>query len=210
MYALRTRTPGNISTGFSVLGQIAIGFTFGLVLWTGPVQGAEPAKLIAHWPLIKHARDAVGTMHGTASNIKFGNEDRAAARFNGRDSVITVPDALTLHLADRDFSLALWAKCEMPLTNTLGDMISKFDPQRRRGLNFYIAGSAPGYNGMSDTRHVHFGIDDSFLGQWDDHGKPWPSNSHVPCLIVFNGDLYCGIADADRTEDKAKVFRFAG
>jgi len=27
---------------------------------------------------------------------------------------------------------------------------------------------------------------------------------------VFNGDLYCGIADADKTEDKAKVFRYAG
>src|SRR5207248_4048758 len=49
-----------------------------------------------------------------------------------------------------------------------------------------------------------------YLGEWHDHGKPWASNSLISALVVFNGDLYCGIADADRAEDKARVFRFAG
>src|SRR5690606_32758829 len=97
--------------------------------------------------------------------------------------------------------LALWVKCETPMTNTLGDLVSKFDPDRRRGLNFHLAGSAPSYNGMSDTRHVHFGIDDGYLGEWDDRGKPWPSNSLISCLVVMDGELYAGIADADKTED---------
>ena len=171
---------------------------------------AREAVLIAHWSLAKDANDAVGAMHGTAKNIVFEGKAHPAARFNGRNSVITIPDAELLHLGDRDFSLALWAKCETPLRNTMGDLVSKFDPDRRQGWNFHIAGSAPAYNAMSDTRHVHFGIDDGYLTEWNDCGKPCPSNSHVPCLIVFNGDLYCGIADADKTEDKAKVFRYAG
>lgn len=54
------------------------------------------------------------------------------------------------------------------------------------------------------------GIDDGYHSQWQDHGKLWPSNSHVPSLIVYNGELYGSIADADRTEDKSHVFRFAG
>lgn len=183
----------------------------GLIGWGWMTSSAaEPAKLAAHWPLQTDARDVVGSLHGTASNVTFDAIDRPSARFNGRDSVITVPDSEALHLGDQDFSLALWVKCQTPMANTLGDLISKFDSTRRRGWNLNIAGSAPGYDAMSDTRHVHFGIDDGYLGEWEDHGKPWPSNSHIPCLIVFNGELYCSIADGERTEDKAHVFRFAG
>jgi hypothetical protein len=170
---------------------------------------AEP-KLVAHWPLAESARDSAGESHGEGKNLEFRDEGRRGARFNGRDSLITVPHAAALELGERDFTLALWVKCETPMTNTLGDLVSKFDPDRRRGLNFHLAGSAPSYNGMSDTRHVHFGIDDGYLGEWDDRGKPWPSNSLISCLVVMDGELYAGIADADKTEDKAKVFRYAG
>src|SRR5207248_4635051 len=178
--------------------RIALGITAALLLLTGPVQGAEPAKLIAHWPLGRDARDAVGALHGTANNVEFGGEGRPAARFNGRDSVIQIPDAELLHLGDRDFSLALWVKCETPMRNTPGDLVSKFDARRRRGWNFYLAGNSSMGNAPADTRHVHFGIDDGYLGEWHDHGKPWASNSLISALVVFNGDLYCGIADADR------------
>lgn len=171
---------------------------------------AEPAKLIAHWPLVNDARDAVGSLHGHATNVDFTKSPQTGGKFNGRDSVIEIPDADALHLGQRDFTFAVRVQCEMPMTNTFGDLVSKFDPVKRRGWNFHIAGSAPSYNAMSDTRHVHFGIDDGYLSAWDDRGKPWPSNSLVSCLIVFNGELYGGIADADQTEDKAKVFRYAG
>ena len=50
----------------------------------------------------------------------------------------------------------------------------------------------------------------AYLSEWEDCGRPWPSNSLIPCLIVFDGELYSCIADADRTEDKARVFRYAG
>ncbi len=77
----------------------------------------------------------------------------------------------------------------MPLRNTLGDLVNQFDPIARRGFNLHLAGSSPAYSAMSDTRHVHFGIDDGYLGQWEDCGTPWPSNSLVTCLIVFDGQL---------------------
>src|SRR5262245_57243210 len=211
MNSLHLFTPYKDLRGFrATCCRRALGMLTGLVLLSGLVRGAEPAKLVAHWPLISDARDAVGALHGTTNNVQFGGKDRRAAHFNGRDSVIRVPDAAPLHLGERDFSLALWVQCETPLSNTLGDLISKFDPERRRGWNFHVAGSAPGYNAMSDARHVHFGIDDGYLSDWDDRGRPWASNSHIPCLIVFNGDLYCGIADADKPQDKARVFRYAG
>lgn len=174
----------------------------------------ESARLIARWSLAADAKDEVGRLHGTPHNVTFtsgpGGAVPHAAAFNGRDSMIEVADAEALHLGQQDFSLAVWVKCETPLTNTLGDLVSKFDPALRRGINFHISGSSPAYNGMSDTRHVHFGIDDGYLSEPEDCGKPWPSNSLITCLIVFDGELYCGIADADRTEDKARVFRYDG
>ena len=103
--------------------------------------------------------------------------------------MIEVPASEIFNLGTRDFSVALWVNCEMPLRNTLGDLVNQFDPIARRGFNVHLAGSSPAYSAMSDTRHVHCGIDDGYLGQWEDCGTPWPSNSLVTCLIVFDGQL---------------------
>ena len=177
------------------------------------VPAVSNVKLIAHWPLSQNARDVVGTIDGKPINIEFGRaadgSKKSGAFFNGRNSMIEIPADDALNLGTCDFSLALWVKCETPLRNTLGDLVNQFDSSARRGFNLNLAGSSPAYSAMSDTRHVHFGIDDGYVGEWEDCGKPWSSNSLVTCLIVFNGELYCGIADADQSEDKTRVFRYA-
>jgi hypothetical protein len=164
-------------------------------------------RLIAHWPLRGDARDSIGAAHGEAENVAF---DGRGAAFNGRDARIRVPPALAPNAGTRDFTWAVWVRCHTPLASTLGDLVSRFDPQARRGINLHVAGSSPAYSAMSDTRHVHFGIDDGYLGEWQDHGRPWPSNSLISNLVAYDGELYCGIADADRPEDRAHVFRFGG
>jgi len=172
------------------------------------------AKLLAHWPLREDARDVVGSAHGKPENVTFGvgpaGSPIAVALFNGRDGRIEVRDSGVLDVGTRDFSVAVWIRCATPFRSTLGDLICKFDPVGRRGINLHVAGSSPAYNAMSDSRHVHFGIDDDYRSAPEDHGKPWPSNSLITNLIVFDEVLYCGIADADRPQDKARVFRFAG
>ncbi|MGD9853690.1 MAG: LamG domain-containing protein [Planctomycetaceae bacterium] len=207
-----------MSAGLMSSGLVAAGMLSAtIMLAVQETSGAEPtggARLIARWPLAADAQDVAGQLHGSPHNVSFGSGPGGsvpqAAVFNGRDSMIDIADAEPLHFGQEDFSLAVWVKCETPLSNALGDLVSKFDPVARRGVNWHIAGSSPAYNGMSDTRHVHYGIDDGFLGEPEDCGKPWPSNSLITCLIVFDGALYCGIADADRSEDKARVFRYDG
>jgi hypothetical protein len=171
---------------------------------------AEPAssttKLLAHWPLRDDARDVVGGSHGTPRNVRFGD---GAARFNGVDSRVEVADADVLDVGTRDFSLAMWVNCETPMASTLGDLLSKFDASKRRGINLHVSGSSPAYSAMSDTRHVHFGIDDDYLSEWKDHGKPWPSNSLIANLVAYQGELYCGIADAKEPRDRAHVFKLS-
>ena len=190
---------------------VVVGFASGDIV----AQDVVPsARLLARWPLRDDARDVVGAAHGKLMNVTFGGSKQGdpvtGAFFNGRDSRIEIPDSDALDVGTRDFSLSLWTRCETPMRSTLGDLVSKFDPAARRGINLHVAGSSPAYCAMSDTRHVHFGIDDAFLSPWEDHGKPWPSNSLISSLIVFQGELYCGIADADRSSDKARVFRFNG
>ena len=172
------------------------------------------ADLVAHWPLREDARDAAGENHGVADNVEFGDGPgrvaAGAACFNGRDSVIEVPHAQVLRLGNEDFTIAVWVRCAMPMRGVFGDVLAKFDPACRCGLNLQVAGSSAGYSSMSDTRHVHFGIDDGYVGSWQDCGKPWPSNSLVSAVVAFDGELYAGIADADDPMDAARVFRWAG
>ena len=162
--------------------------------------------LVAHWPLTEDARDAAGANHGAARDVAFAE---GAAVFAGRGAV-AVPHAPALSLGGADFTIAAWIRCEMPMRGVFGDVLAKFDQQRRCGLNLTIAGSSPGYCGMCDTRHVHFGIDDGFLGPWQDCGKPWPSNTLISALVAWQGRLYAGITDADRPQDAAHVFQWAG
>ncbi|MBC8877328.1 MAG: LamG domain-containing protein [Planctomycetes bacterium] len=174
----------------------------------------RPPTLIAHWPLNGNTDDAVGPYRGVARNVTFGEGPGGAAQgaalLNGRDSWIEVAAAEPLDLGEDDFSITVWVKPESPIRSVFGSVLSKFDARQRRGVNLQIAGSSPAYNAMSDARHVQFGIDDGYLGPWEDCGKPWATNSHVPCLIVFKGELYCGIADAEDPKDAARVFRWGG
>lgn len=181
--------------------------TLGLLLGTGLVTAGEEARLIAHWPLRADARDQVGSAHGKPLHVTFAD---GAAHFNGRDSRIQVATTDALNVGTKDFSLSLWVRCATPFASTLGDCVSKFDAVARRGINLHVSGSSPAYSAMSDTRHVHFGIDDGYLSEWQDHGRPLPSNSLIANLVAFEGELYCGIADAEKPQDRARVFRFAG
>lgn len=186
---------------------LLLAFTlFGL----SPLVAKEPgasAKLVAHWPLRGDTQDVVGAADGQPEHITFGER---GAVFNGRDGRIRVPASPTLDVGTRDFSITAWVRCETPFASTLGDLVSKFDPAARRGINLHVSGSSPAYSAMSDTRHVHFGIDDGYLGKWQDHGKPCESNSLISNIVAYEGELYCGIADADRPEDRAHVYRFGG
>jgi len=167
---------------------------------------------IAHWPLSGHANDSVGTLHGTPHGIRFttgpsGASDTAAV-FSGADSRIEVQDARTLQLGCSDFTLSAWVQCETPMRRAFGDILSKFDSELRCGLNLNVSGGSAAYGSNSDARHVHFGIDDGYLGPWQERGRPGTGNPLVSCLTVFEGNLYAGVSDANKLEDTAKVYRF--
>src|SRR5262245_48248399 len=101
--------------------------------------------LLAHWKLQGDAKDSSGHGHdGTGRKVTFsvgpGGAPNSAALFNGRDSVIEISDGESLRLGTGDFSLSVWVKPEATMQSVFGDIVSKFDSQQRRGINFNIAG----------------------------------------------------------------------
>ncbi len=180
----------------------------GVALFAAPVY-ASAADLIAHWPLSVNARDRSGDMHGTIrGGVAFvAIAGRPAADFNGRDAYVEVADSPALALGRADFSIALWVHPRRPLEGIPGDLVNKWDAPKRRGLNLYLSGGSSAYSSICDSRNVHFALDDAYTGAERDHGKPWPSNSLISNLVVYQGYLYAGIADAAEPRDAARVFR---
>ena len=170
--------------------------------------------LIAHWPLSGDTGDIVGNHHGQATGLSYtAGPDGArvgAARFDGGRSHIRINDHPDLRLGAGDFTITAWIRCHAPMTGLFGDVLSKYDPVGRTGLNLHVAGSSPAYSSMSDQRHLHFGIDDGYAGDWEDFGKPEPSNSNVTSLLTWKGELYAGIADAATPEKACRIFRYSG
>lgn len=170
--------------------------------------------LVAHWRLNGNADDALGHHHGKASSVQWtqGPDGRpnSAALFNGKDSVVEVADAPELQLGSGAFTVAAWVRCAKPMKGAFGDILSKFDAQRRCGLNLWVNGGSAGYNSFGDARHVHAGIDDGYMGPWQDLGNPALDNPLIPCLTVYRGELYAGVSDAQSPEHAGKVFRWSG
>ncbi|NKB71079.1 MAG: hypothetical protein GKR89_28755 [Candidatus Latescibacteria bacterium] len=171
-------------------------------------------QLIAHWPLAGNVQDAVGQHHGRAQALSYtagpDGRDNSAAEFDGVQSLIEIADHAELRLGAGDFTCSAWIRCQEAITHSCGDILSKFDPVGRTGLNLHVAGSSPAYSAMSDQRHIHFGIDDGDTSGWEDLGKPEQNNSSVTSLITWQGDLYAGIADAATPEKACRVFRYGG
>ena len=173
-----------------------------------------PPKPIAHWPLAGDTNDAVGNHHGHAAALTYttgpDGTGATAAEFNGSNNRIRIENHPDLRLGTGDFTVSAWIRCQAPMTHVFGDILAKFDPIGRTGLNLHIAGSSPAYSAMSDQRHVHFGIDDGYVGPWRDFGKPERSNSSVTATATWQGELYAGIADADTPQKACRVFRYGG
>ena len=158
--------------------------------------------LVGHWKMEGDARDHSGNEnHGRPHRVDFTAPDRngkpgSAARFNGIDACITIPRRPETGLGTGPFTVTAWIRVDEEHTDVIGDIVSQYDPATRRGFNFYITAGSVGYNAHSDTRMIHFGIDNAMEAPWEDCGILHPTNTFVSSLAVHNGSLYAAQADA--------------
>lgn len=169
---------------------------------TATTAPADAVQLVAHWPLARDAQDhSPGHHHGTASAVEFGAEGPTgrpgtAARFDGRSSVVEVPDHEALRLGTGDFSFAAWVRSDDIDSDVVGDILSKFDPDRRRGVQLSIVtNAAVTSTAQANYRHLHFGIDDARVDPaWTDCGRPGNAVK-VAALTAAGGFLYAGTVE---------------
>ena len=176
--------------------------------------GAEDRGLIGHWKFSGDANDASGRgNHGRAFAVDLtapgpGGAPRGAARFDGKSSYVEVPTNPSLELGKGDFTLAVWVHTEESLDDVLGDLVSKYDPATRRGLNWCIKSGAGMTNSQANDRNVHFGIDAGTEPVWSDRGRPGNA-VYVMAMAVHDGKLFVGTCEAGPGE-AGHVYRYDG
>lgn len=186
--------------------------------WFTVVAGAQPPdlhrELIAHWPLAGDARDhSENQLHAEPhGNVDFeaagpAGQARTAAAFNGRDTWLEVPAARAPNLGRDDFSISVWTYLDEELADMPGDILSQYDPARRRGLQLSVKSNAVTTT-LANARHLQFGIDADSNLQWKNCGRP--GNALLAfALAVHEGALYAGTCEPG-VHEAGHVYRYAG
>src|SRR5437868_15549472 len=113
-----------------------------IVLFGGRSIRAQERGLIGHWKLSGDTKDSSGHgNHGENHGADLtaagpGGKPNGAARFDGKNAHVQVPASKSLNLGTNDFTLAVWAHTDEKLDDVLGDLVSKYDPVARRGINW--------------------------------------------------------------------------
>lgn len=172
------------------------------------------ADLIGHWKLAGDARDSSGNgLHGVNRGVDLdaaapkGIKGKAA-RFDGRKSYIEVPLNKRLLLGKGDFTFSIWAHTADRLDDVLGDILSMYDPVRRRGVIWCIKNHAGAPTSQANYRQLQFGIDAGTVPKWQDRGRPGKS-VYTMALAVHDGQLYAGTCEPGKDET-GHVYRYAG
>lgn len=195
----------------SALWGIILGMT---LLLEGIAMASTDDGLLGHWPLAGDCRDHSGRGHHGINHgadlTAAGRDGRpdGAARFDGRESWIEVPDAPGLRIGEGDFSITAWLHTEERLTDVTGDIVSKYDAAARRGLNLSVIHHAGMTSSQSNYRTLVFGVDDARMSAWEDCGRPGEA-IFIASMCVFDGDLYVGTCEP-YGDGVGRVFRWRG
>ena len=165
------------------------------------------AGLVAHWRLDDDSKDGSGNGHdGENRGVMFAED---AAQFDGRAAHIVVPDSPALRLGESDFAVAAWVRTEDALDDVLGDIIGKYDPVSRKGLNLCIQNFHGVTSCQANYRNILFGVDGGAEpGEWRDCGRPGDCLM-VWALCVYEGDLYAGTFETGK-DQSGHVYRHDG
>ncbi len=170
--------------------------------------------LVAHWKFAGDAKDSSkNALHAKNHGVDFvssgPNEDsHGGARFDGRGQYLEVDDAKSLDVGTGNFSIAVWVHTEQSLDDLPGNLLSKYDPQSRRGFQLSID-SRPGVtSSQSNAGQLHFGIDNGKSeAKWTDHGR-LGNAVLVYGMAVHDGQLFAGTCVPGN--EAGRVYRFDG
>jgi hypothetical protein len=188
-----------------IIKPVTIGY-FLLVLFSSCISENDQS-LVGYWKLRGDAKDYSGNNnHGINHGV-----DLSTGTFLAKKSYIEVPTSKSLQFGSEDFTISVWINTPELINDVVGDILEKYDPDKRKGITFTVSSSAGGYQGNGTDKLVQFGIDDNHLGEWMDCGRPSAVSNYVSnSLTIYKGKLYAGITGAKDQKDWAHVYRYEG
>lgn len=165
--------------------------------------------LAAHWPLAGDVRESIaGESRALARGEVDLNAAGPAAGFKGRGACLEVPAEHSPRLGKGDFSLAAWMQSDEVADALPGDLLSQYDPVKRRGFHLTLKSNLGVTSNQANWRHLQFGIDDDRASAWRDCGRPGRA-LFAFALAVHEGALYAGTCEPGKDE-AGRVYRYAG
>lgn len=129
----------------------------------------------------------------------------APAHWKTVNAPLEMPAVDSPILGTEDFTLALWLKAD---EGPGGDLISQYDPAKRRGFHLTLKSNPGVVSNQPNWRHLQFGIDDDRDAGWIDCGRPGKA-LFAFSLAVHEGVLYAGTCEPG-TGERGRVYRFEG
>ncbi len=164
--------------------------------------------LAAHWPLAGDAKAAVG---GECQTIPRGAVDLeapgASTAFKGCGACLEVPAADAPQLGKGEFTIAVWMQSDEVADVLSGDLVSQYDPAKRRGFHLTLKSNSGVTASQANWRHLQFGIDDDRALAWRDCGRPGQA-LFAFALATHEGALYAGTCEPGKS-DSGRVYRYA-
>ncbi len=128
-----------------------------------------------------------------------------AAHWPELQAPLEIPAAESPQLGTGDFSIALWLHAG---DGPGGDLVSQYDPGKRRGFHLTLKSNAGVVSNQPNWRHLQFGIDDGRETGWTDCGRPGQA-LFAFALAVHEGELYAGTCEPGPGE-RGRVYRYGG
>lgn len=167
-----------------------------------------------HWPLSQdHRNHSEHPLLAQARGLTFAERDgHRAAIFEGPGSSLEVADHPALRPGTGPFSISLWLHTAESAAggDVVGDLISKFDPEARKGFQLVVSTqTGTTITTQPNYRHVQFGIDDAHCDDaWTDCGTPGHA-VFVAALATVNGQLYAGTMELEANQT-GHIWRYEG
>ncbi len=172
--------------------------------------------MVGHWPLAADLSDHAGHgLESSAVGIALGEagpsgEPGTAARFDGCDSRLTIANHPALAFGHDELTLSLWIETDGKQLDVVGDLLSKFDTVRRKGLQLsVVTNSGVTSTALANSCNLHFGIDAGQIDAgWIDHGQ-LGNAAFVKSMTVHDGLLYAGTFEP-AADQQGHLWRYDG
>lgn len=178
------------------------------VLVCSLAQGA----VIGYWPLENNADDLSGFNRRPDNyEVSFTTpvpDGTSAAYFNGKNAWLELSTEEMADLSQEAFSLSMEVYITDALDDALGDLVSQFDPETRRGFTLGIADYTGVSNSSPNHHNLFWAMDSETEPVWEFCGRPGNAIL-IFGFAVHQGALYAGTCEPG-ADQSGHVYRYEG